>query len=229
MNQEMFVICEGPSECAFVKQILVPYIGARTSWELTLIPHIVISSENRKYGKKYTGGLLNYQRTKNDILNCMRVGRPVTTMFDLYALPSNFPGREESKTLPSGSSQVALIENMLKTDLEEALPDYPKRWIIPYIQLHEFETLFYVDLQALKTVYLENEKAVDRLQNEVKGMSPEDINNGPETAPSKRLLKCLPYKKGIEVVAPLKEIGIERMMQSCPHFGQWVEQILKFT
>lgn len=56
---------------------------------------------------------------------------------------------------------------------------------------------------------------------------PEDINNSPETAPSKRLLKYLPYQKGAVAVIPLKEIGVDRLMQACPHFGQWVEAILR--
>ena len=56
-------------------------------------------------------------------------------------------------------------------------------------------------------------------------MMPEDIDDGIETAPSKRLLDAINYKKGSSVVFPLKEIGVEAMREKCPHFNSWIEKI----
>ena len=227
MSKQLYVVCEGSSECEFVKQILGPYIGERTAWNLILLPRVIENGRNAKKGIKYSGCLLKYQKAKDDILRCMSEGRPVTTMFDYYALPTDFPGYEEAKKQALDINQVEFLESCIKEDLSACEPKYPKHWLLPYIQLHEFEALFYADLQSLKSLYIEHAEEIDVLQAEVSGMKPEEINNSPETAPSKRLLKHLPYQKGAEVVIPLKSIGIDRLMQECPHFSQWVESILK--
>ena len=56
-------------------------------------------------------------------------------------------------------------------------------------------------------------------------MNPEDINNGPETAPSKRLINIIDYKKGEALREILLGIGIEEMRKQCPHFNRWINQI----
>lgn len=55
-------------------------------------------------------------------------------MFDLYALPSNFPKYDESKKISDPYKRVEKLEHAFQEDLDE------KRFI-PYIQLHEFEAL----------------------------------------------------------------------------------------
>ena len=56
-------------------------------------------------------------------------------------------------------------------------------------------------------------------------MSPEEINGGIDTSPSKRLIKHLGYKKGNEIMLPLKHIGIDKMKAECSHFSEWVSRI----
>ncbi len=56
------------------------------------------------------------------------------------------------------------------------------------------------------------------------------INNGPQTAPSKRIQKLYPrYKKGSSVNAHAwriaQHIGIERIRKECPHFNEWLTKL----
>lgn len=56
--------------------------------------------------------------------------------------------------------------------------------------------------------------------------TPEDINDNPNTAPSKRIGKLIPgYHKitGASVVA--KEIGLATIRTECPRFGAWVNRL----
>lgn len=56
--------------------------------------------------------------------------------------------------------------------------------------------------------------------------TPEDINNNPNTAPSKRVLGLYPaYRKVLEGTLAAQAIGIDRMRQECPHFRVWLEQL----
>lgn len=53
--------------------------------------------------------------------------------------------------------------------------------------------------------------------------SPEDINDGAQTAPSKRILELFPqYDKPLYGALVATSLGVERLKQTCPHFGAWV-------
>lgn len=58
--------------------------------------------------------------------------------------------------------------------------------------------------------------------------SPEDINDSPQTAPSKRLEALCPgYSRQKPRLGPLiaEHIGVERIRAACPHFDQWLQRL----
>ena len=56
--------------------------------------------------------------------------------------------------------------------------------------------------------------------------TPEDINNSPETAPSKRLQLLIPHYAKIKSGTLLaKDMGIDIIMEQCPHFREWIRKI----
>lgn len=229
MPKLLYVICEGDSEQEFVKQILTPYIGMKTSWAYSICPYKVVTSRDRQHGKIYRGGVVSFDKVKNDILSCMKTGNPVTTMIDLYAIPNDFPEYDKSLNVEGGYQKAQVLENGLKNYMCRQLPNYKSEMFLPYLQVYEFEALFYTDLEKLKSFYLENVHSIDVLNQSVKGIAPEDIDNGSETAPSKRLINALPYKKGMAVIEPLKRIGIDDMIKACPHFGKWIDNIMNLV
>ncbi len=56
--------------------------------------------------------------------------------------------------------------------------------------------------------------------------TPEDINNSPNTAPSKRILKIFPYyKKVLDGSVVAKAVGLDKIRQECHHFDSWVTRL----
>ena len=228
MTDRLYVICEGQSENAFVKNLLTPYLGTKLEWKVKVLPYTLITSANLRKGIQNRGGLLSFRQLENDMKRCMAYGCPVTTMVDYYRLPDDFPGYEDLTKFNRDIDRVIHLERSMKGYFLSSLPDYPKDFFIPYIQVHEFEALFFSDLAKLKRYYLNevDQNGIDSLIKDTNGLEPEDIDSGEDTAPAKRLEKNIAYHKGSSIVIPLGEIGIERMRERCSHFNDWVEQIL---
>lgn len=93
------------------------------------------------------------------------------------------------------------------------------------LQLHEFEALLFSDPQKLEdwlsldTVIPYNSFA--NIRNAFD--TPEDINDSPHTAPSKRILSIAKsYNKVVDGNLIAQDIGLNRIRQQCPHFDAWL-------
>ena len=137
-------------------------------------------------------------------------------MFNLYALPNNFPGYDEAKAKNDRYERVKILEERLAKDISD-----PR--FIPYIQLHEFEALILAAPQQLDWEYLEHAAPIRRLITMVGTQNPELINDGPDTAPSKRILKEIPeYDKATAGPAVAEKIGLPTLRAKCRHFDEWL-------
>ena len=138
-------------------------------------------------------------------------------MFDFHALPNDFPGMDCA--ISNARKKVENIENALKEDIAHYK-------FIPYIQLHEFEALLFTDICMLKAELLTKDAEIDQLYLSTKDIPPEDINNSPETAPSKRILSFLPsYDKVSNGVSVAEAITVDKLCESCPHFKSWIDSL----
>ena len=207
---------EGPTEEVFVKDVLVGHLA---SFEVFADARSVKSG--RKHGLTIRGGLSNYQKVKDDLTRWLKEdsGEDVafTTMFDYYQLPNDFPGYAASFSLPDPYEKVELCERAFANDIGD-------NRFIPYIQLHEFEALLFSDIDKLVLLFPDKTKEVGLLK-EVLGAvgNPELIDNGFETAPSKRIINRIPqYDK--TVVGPMvaQNIGLDTLRRLCRHFGEWI-------
>ena len=83
--------------------------------------------------------------------------------------------------------------------------------MLPYVQMHEFEGLLFSDVSVFPFVL--DDRWSEELQKALEAVAaafetPEDINNGVETAPSKRLMKLIPaYDKILDGGPLAKYIG----------------------
>jgi hypothetical protein len=60
--------------------------------------------------------------------------------------------------------------------------------------------------------------------------TPEHINDGANTAPSKRLGTLYPYYDKVLHGSLISEaIGLKKLRQECPHFDQWVSCLENFV
>ena len=82
------------------------------------------------------------------------------------------------------------------------------------------------DAQKLDWEYFEHEAAIDSLVEMVGDTCPELINDGAETAPSKRILKQIPeYDKVTAGWTVVEQIGLATLRHKCPHFNEWLTRL----
>lgn len=71
----------------------------------------------------------------------------------------------------------------------------------------------------------------ERTVNELKSIvddypTPEDINDSPESAPSKRILQLMPeYNKVLQGTIIAGDIGIDKIRTKCSHFDNWIQKL----
>ncbi len=221
----LHVTAEGWTEQAFVKQLLAPHLA---QYGVYADARCVLTSKDKRAAREYRGGLSSYEKAKADILTWIKEDEHqecrFTTMFDLYALPGDFPGHAEAVRKEDPYARVEILEQSMARDISEALN--VQNPLIPYIQLHEFEALVFVDPQKLDREYLEHQEPIDRLISMVGKGNPELINDGPETAPSKRILAEIPeYNKTTAGVSVVEQIGVEMLREKCSHFDDWLSRL----
>jgi hypothetical protein len=124
--------------------------------------------------------------------------------------------------------RVTFLENAISNDIQSIL-GRPVTNLIPYLQLHEFEALCFSSFKGIEDNFAENEADYKRIRALIESVdSPEEINNGPLTAPSKRLKNLIKgYNKVVYGNIIIETIGIEHILTQCPKFKAWVELIIE--
>ncbi len=223
-NFRINFLVEGQTEQGFVNSVLRNHfallsivVTARciTTQQDQRAPHIV-----------HRGGLNTYRHAYDDMRKWTKREKAgnvrFTTMFDLYGLPGDFPGYEEGTKELDPYLRVSILEKAFK----ESIGDWR---FIPYIQLHEFEALIFSDLDKLDTRFPKYSQEIQKLAATTSKLSsPELINDGSATAPSKRIIAAIPqYKTAKASLGPsiASEIGIPTLKSQCRHFREWIEQL----
>ena len=154
-----------------------------------------------------------------------------TTLFDYYALPNDFP---DYAALPTtgAADRIARLQVAMADDIAQRLAGFPTAGqFIPYVQQHEFEALLFSDPSAFEAAMPGERSIVGQLtQIRHQFASPEDIDNGPATAPSKRIGALWPaYQKPIDGLLVAQRIGLPTMRRECPGFHRWVSKLEALT
>lgn len=210
------VVVEGQTEETFVRDLLAPDLS---SCGVYLVARRV--ETGRRGPRIHRGGLSTFAKAEKDVRQWLKQdgSARVTTMFDLYRLPSDFPGYGDSITPPDPFRRVRHLERRLA----DAIAD-PR--FIPHLQLHEFEALLFSDVAAIDEVMrlTIDESQLDALRDIRQAFaSPEEIDEGADTAPSKRLLKLYPtYDKPLYGSLIAERIGLRRLRAECAHFAEWI-------
>lgn len=214
----LYVVVEGPTEESFVRNVL-----AEVLWASNVHPTPILLGM-----PEHKGGRTSYARVKRDVVVLLKQDRGAycSTMVDLYGLGAGFPGHPPPDHL-SNIEKVRHVERAVKDDICEELPDLrPDLRFIPYLQLHEYEAILFSDPAAFAAGINHPDLRLQfqRIRDEFD--SPEDINNDPETAPSKRVIAACPsYRKVIEGTQAAAAVGIPAMREQCQHFREWIDSL----
>jgi hypothetical protein len=219
----LYLFAEGPTELAFADTVLKPQLANLGVY----LQGPVLVAHARKRGRVHRGGGRKYVPMKNDILRFLaqEKGADVffTTLIDLYAIPADFPGlaiAEKLRHLPQ--KRVEALEQAFANDIGD-------RRFVPHIQLHEYEAYLFCDPGCLGYFYDHHEKEIAALKAIAAGYAtPELIDDGQHSAPSKRIIALLPdYEGAKSAVGPqvAELIGLEVIRSKCPHFNAWLARL----
>ena len=224
MSVRLHFVVEGQTERRFVENILRPHLADRSIW---VAARCVETRRSR--GRKYSGGIRDYTKAKRDIERWIKEDQKsdarFTTMFDLYALPGDFPGYEYARQESDPYARVRLLEDALGEDISD-------QRFVPYLQLHEFEALLFCDPQKLEERFDRHSAGIVRLAQVAEKSNPELINDGNETAPSKRIIKEIPeYESDKASSGPIvaERIGLTTLRTKCEHFAEWIGKLEDLT
>ncbi len=151
-------------------------------------------------------------------------------MVDYYGLPHTgsgaWPSREAASELPYPQN-VRSIERALLEDVDGSMGrGFDPARFIPFVMIHEFEALLFSDCTIFAEA-IHREDLTSHFQNIRDDVSnPEQIDDSPETSPSKRIVDLIPgYQKPLMGVFAAQAIGLEAMRAECPHFDSWLERL----
>jgi hypothetical protein len=216
------VLAEGQTEEAFVNQVLAPHLAAFNVF--ASVRCVTTRRDRHRPDRVFRGGLREFAKVQRDLERWMAEdgGAVFTTMFDLYALPGDFPGYADATRLTDPYARVRHLE-------QELAATFGGDRLIPYIQLHEFEALLFSEPEKFDWHYIEHASQIERLAVIARQFeSPELIDDGERTAPSKRIIAEIPeYEFQKTTAGPLiaHQIGIQAMRDRCPHFGKWISHL----
>ncbi len=194
------IVVEGPTEREFVQRLLADY----------LLPKGVYA-----YPRSLDGDI-RVDRLASHMVNYLRSFDCVSCLVDFYG----FRGK--------GNSSPSEVENLI---LEEINRRTHTSWsatrVIPYVQRHEFEGLLFSQVDAFSETMLASSANLRQLhQIRSHFTTPEDINDNPQTAPSKRIQEIIPrYNKPAHGYLVAESIGLETLRAECPRFNEWLVQL----
>ena len=218
---DVIVLCEGHTEREFCRNVVAPHLAARGIALAGTLP----GKPLRRHG-----GVPPWPSYENELLRLAkeRADRHVAVLVDYYAMPESWPGRKDAPAKPV-AERGRHVECKLKAALEKRLHGR----FHPCVQLHEFESLLFVDpeISAL-SIAVGGGRVSHNVAEQMKdikmacGGLVEQINDGPETAPSKRLINILPgYDKVAWGVTAAADVPLEALRAGCPWLNLWLEEL----
>ena len=199
------VSVEGQTEEEFVKRVLAGHLRER---RVESTP-IVLGRARGRAG----GGNVSSKRLVSEMVRLLRSFDAVTSLVDFYGFRDK------------GDRTVEDIEAHLRNEITGRIRD--ARNVVPYLQKHEFEGLLFSNVEVFAGQVDFPGGCRDDLQAiRERFTTPEDINDDPQTAPSKRMAKVIPrYKKPLHGPLLAEKIGLDGIRAECPRFNAWVMRL----
>lgn len=219
MNEsaEIVALVEGKTEGIFISKLLAPHL---TRLNVYMTP-IIISKPGEK------GGDVRFGRVKNDIgLHLkQRTGTYLTLFMDYYGLKTDWPGLDDARKRPCAKDRAEAVNRATRNAVCRLFPERrAERRFIPYVAMHEFEALLFSAPEILASRLQVKPALIANIV--AKCGSPEEIDDSPDTAPSKRLIQLSNgFRKTTTGIAVAEDIGLSAIRARCPLFDEWLTAI----
>lgn len=218
MSTRVTILCEGQTEEQFTKRVLVPFLAGRGIY---LYPRLVEGQ----------GGDVRWPRLRRDILHSLKsdAGAYCTTFIDYYGRASRFPGEDLARRTQRIAERKQHLEDGMAAEIAAEIGASNARRFIPYVQMYEFEGLLFSEPERLAAVLLlDGHEGLAEALREIRAAhgSPEDINDHPMTAPSKRIVALCPdYRKPLHGVLAAEHMSLATIRAQCGLFDAWISRL----
>lgn len=202
------VSVEGQTEEEFVKQVLADHLRASRVESTPIMLGRARGSAR--------GGNVSSNRLVSEMATLYHSFDVVTSLVDFYGFRDK------------GDRTVQELETHLLGEIAERIGHaWDERKVVPYIQRHEFEGLLFSDVDPFATqIGFPDGCAVQLRAVREQFATPEDINDDPLTAPSKRISSIIPrYGKVLHGPIVAGEIGLDAIRAECPRFNAWMTRL----
>lgn len=194
------IAVEGETEEAFVKSILANHLLSRRVYTTPIL----------------IGGNVTVARLAGEMVNLHWSFDYVTSLVDFYG----FKGK--------GAKPIEQLELDVHEEVSRRINrPWDQSLVFSYIQRHEYEGLLFSNVNAFARAANATSACVDGLRRiRCCFNTPEDIDDGSHSAPSKRILKLMPnYQKIVHGVDVATEIGLQAICCQCPRFNRWMTKL----
>ena len=200
------IVVEGRTEEEFVKQVLSVHLGDHS---VSTVP-IVVGPRGHK------GGRVTVNRIAAHVQKLVQNFDAITTLVDFYGFQDRPTDDIDELQSQIDAACQPVASRPLRADR-----------MFAYVQRHEFEALLFSDVNAFRAAPITSEAVISRLESVRQAYpSPEDIDDGRDTAPSKRIDAALPgYRKPTHGIAVAADVGIDAMKRECPRFAAWLTRL----
>ena len=195
---------EGQTEEEFVKNVIAPHLLG------TQVAAVPIKVGGR-------GGNISVERLAPEMARLSWSFDFVTSLVDLYG----FRRRQPAETAEQLEMRINdAVGGAIAGELDRSR-------VFAYVQRHEFEGLLFSDVAAFRESIDMPADALSDLRAIRSGFpTPEDIDDGPEAAPSKRIEALIPrYRKTLHGPLIAAATGLDALRAECPRFSAWVARL----
>ncbi len=199
---------EGRTEEEFARGVLPEHLASRG---VDVTPVLFGSA-----GNLWKGGSVSETVLVAEMKRLFASFDAVTSLVDFYG----FRGRR-------GRTVELLLADLRRALVKQTAPGSRGDRLVSYVQMHEFEALLFTCPEAFRIVPGVREESIARLREvRLRFRSPEEIDDGAATAPSKRIMRDLPgYQKVVDGPSVIRRIGLAAIRAECRRFDAWLSTL----
>jgi Domain of unknown function (DUF4276) len=213
----LYLLLEGQTEETIVRDVFMAHLEA-LGW---CVRFSIVKTSRSATSRARRGGVSSWAKLETEIklvLNDPGID-VLSTLIDYYAFPSDAPGMAGRLMCASPIQRVANVEAALASYIGDSR-------FVPHLVLHEVEAWVYV--AAAQLAELKGDRSLTvKLRKEMEASGgPEGIDEGPDTAPSKRLMRHWPeFSKTIDGPLAIAAVGLPEIRRQCPHVDAWLRKL----